>query len=485
MLALSRGSEVPRPASLSVDPPAAGTRIVDGALAAMRRHRTSWPRDLGCTPAARSIARLLGRKDPLAAPSLDPVPRFSKPRAFALLFTAIASVGMGQSMLFAVLAPLGREVGMSEIQIGAIISGSSLSFFFFSNIWGRLSDRLGRRRVILIGLCGYTIGTVGFASSFSAALAGVLAPTSAFVLLTAVRMVQSSVMSATPPAASAFIADITDVSDRARGMSVIGAAQNVGTIAGPAIGGTLALISLLTPIWLGAVLTLVTAVLIYATLSEPPKRVAPRVTGRLRFTDRRVVPFVVVGVSMFVGFAIVQQTLAFRIQDVLGLSPAETAGVFGIALMASGAASLLAQVTIVQWLGVPPMRLLRIATPILMTAFGVIAFGRDELSLVAGMTTLGSGMGLAVPGFTAGASLAVGAEDQGAVAGVTSSCPPLGFTIGPLLGSALYGIDAQLPYLTALAIYVPLALFVFVFLRPEDPGTPSAPLSGDASSPIT
>jgi len=383
-------------------------------------------------------------------------------RAFLLVTTAIVATGVGQTMVFAVLAPLGREIGLSEIQVGTIISASSIAFFVCSNFWGRLSDDWGRRRVMLIGLLGYTVGTLLFASSFEAAALGLLTPMGAFAALTAARVAQSCVMSATPPAASALIADITTVADRTRGMGSIGAAQNVGAIAGPALGGLLAVISLLTPIWVAAAGTLVAAGLVWMFLPDPPRQPRRADAPRLSFVDRRILPFVIVGVVMFLGFSIVQQTLAFRLQDAFQLSGAETARTYGFAMMLSAIASLVAQVGIVNRMNLAPSTLLRLAMPLLLAALSVIAMVTDEAALFGAMALLGLGMGLASPAFTSGASLAVGAEEQGALAGVTSSCPPLGFTIGPLLGTALYQIDGRLPYVVALALYVPLALFVFL-----------------------
>ena len=69
-------------------------------------------------------------------------------------------------------------------------------------------------------------------------------------------------------------------------------------------------------------------------------------------------------------------------------------------------------------------------------------------------------MGLAGPGFMAGASLAVLPEEQGAIAGIAGSCGPMGFTIGPLLGTWLYSIQPEYPYIFTLLIYIPLALYV-------------------------
>ena len=77
-------------------------------------------------------------------------------------------------------------------------------------------------------------------------------------------------------------------------------------------------------------------------------------------------------------------------------------------------------------------------------------------------------MGLAGPAFMAGASMAVTAEEQGAVAGVAGSCGPLGFTIGPLVGGFLYQIDPTLPYWFTVAIYIPLLGFVIHHARKVD-----------------
>jgi MFS family permease len=90
-----------------------------------------------------------------------------------------------------------------------------------------------------------------------------------------------------------------------------------------------------------------------------------------------------------------------------------------------------------------------------------MAIASSQLWLSIAMMVLGFGMGMAGPGFMAGASLAVSPEEQGAVAGVAGSCGPLGFTLGPLLGGALYQIDHSLPYAVAAVMY----LLLFIAMR--------------------
>jgi MFS family permease len=390
-------------------------------------------------------------------------PQTANALARRTLLLAAAAMGFAQTVLFAILAPLGREIGLVEVQIGAIISASSLTLFLVSPLWGRASDTWGRRKVLLIGLFGYSAGTVLFASVFQAALLGYLLPVSALVLLIVTRVANATVMAAVAPSANAYMADITSITERIKGMGAIGAAGNIGAIMGPAIGGLLASISLLTPLYFSVFLTLAAAVLALYALPVLPRVTITTKPSRLKYTDPRIFPLVIAGVFLFMGFAIVQQTIAFRIQDVLALDGTQTAKIVGLSLMFSAAAALIVQLLVIPRLALRPFVLLRISMPMMMMAFAIMALSENQGMFMLSMLILGLGMGLAGPGFMAGASLAVSSEEQGAVAGVAGSCPPLGFTIGPLLGTYLYSIDGVLPYWFAFVSYLLLFLFTLKF----------------------
>jgi len=382
---------------------------------------------------------------------------FSTVAAKRTLLASLVIVGMGFSVLFPVLAPLGREIGLQEFQITTIIACSSLMVFLASPFWGRLSDRWGRKRVMLIGLFGFTAGTALFNSVLTAGMEGWLVGLPLFLTLIFTRVMHAAVMSATMPAANAYMADITDLTNRTKGMGAAGAANNMGAILGPVVAG-LAVISLLTPLWIMAGLALLNGLFVWRFLREPPRSVARKESAKMSYFDPRIFPFILVGVLMFTGFALVQQTMGFRFQDALALSAGDTAKVFGIAMTCSAAASLLAQAVIVQRIEIAPFTLLKLAMPLLILAFVIFATTNTQLSLTVAMTILGLGMGLAGPGFMAGASLAVSPEEQGAVAGVAGSCGPLGFTIGPLIGGFMYQVYPTLPYAFAAGMYVLLLI---------------------------
>lgn len=374
------------------------------------------------------------------------------------LLTSLVIMGMGFSVLFPVLAPLGRELGLADFQITTIIAISSLTVFLSTPYWGRLSDRWGRKRIMMLGIFGFAGGTVLFNSVLEMGLRGLIVGLPLFACLIFARMMHAAIMSAGMPAATAYMADITDISGRTKGMGASGAANNIGAMLGPVMSG-LAVISLLAPLWLIAGLAFLNGLFVWKFLPESPHvRTKVRVSKRLKYTDPRILPFVIVGVCMFTGFALVQQTMGFRFQDVLNLSAGETAKTFGIAMMFSAFASLFAQAVVVQRLDVKPFTLLKLALPLLIVAFAMMAVVDTRLLLTIAMSIQGFGMGLAGPGFMSGASLAVAPEEQGAVAGVAGSCGPLGFTIGPLVGGLMYTYQPTLPYAFAAGMYVLLLL---------------------------
>src|SRR5690606_33009041 len=123
------------------------------------------------------------------------------------------------------------------IQVGFIITCSALAFALASPVWGRFSEHLGRRPVLVIGLSGYAGGTLLFALTFEGGLRGWFSGSLLLAMLVLARVLQALVMAASPPAATAYIADVTSAAERTRGMGKIGAAHNFGTIVGPALGG--------------------------------------------------------------------------------------------------------------------------------------------------------------------------------------------------------------------------------------------------------
>jgi len=386
----------------------------------------------------------------------DPLSR----RQLTVLIVALMTTAIGQSLVFAILAPLGREVALGELQITSIIAISALVFGVAAPAWGRLSDRVGRKPIIITGLIGYTLGTLAFTSVFYAGLTGLLGGAALYGVLLLARCSQSVIMSATNPASTAYAADHTSREQRTATMARLGTANSMGTILGPAVSGALATFGLLAPLYFAAVIAALAALLVWRQLPviREQDRTNRKITRRLRFTDRRILMFLTTAVGLFVGFSGIQQTLGFQLQDKLGLNGIETAQMTGAALMVSAAFTFLIQVTVMQRMTLRASLFIRLGLLSLFIGAIVIASFNTFAVLAAGMAFMGTGLGLCMPAIAAGASLAVSPSEQGAAAGLVSACPAIGFVAGPVSAGALYQIHSSLAPLFSAAIFLTVLL---------------------------
>lgn len=389
----------------------------------------------------------------------------------SLLVFSLLTVAIGQSLVFALLAPLGREVGMTEVEVTSIIAISAIIYGWISPRWGRYSDHRGRKPVLLIGLSGFTIGIVFFASVFQAGLMGLLVGTPLYMLAVVARCSQSSIMAATPPACSAYTADLTPPDQRMRAMGRLGAANSLGMILGPAVSGALATVGLLAPLYFAGLLTASAAILVWAKLPPIPavaRKSHAASRARLRYRDPRIARYVATAVGMFSGFGAIQQTLGFSIQDKLHLSGIETAQYTGGAFMVSATFAFISQRVLIQRLKLPPDQFILAGLSALLLASGFIGSFAGIGYLAVGMALMGLGTGMAMPSIMAAASMAVSPDEQGAVAGIVASCPAIGFVVGPVAGGILYQYSPAWPAAFSGAVFI----LVFVLMRLSRRNTP-------------
>ena len=201
---------------------------------------------------------------------LLPLTRFQK----MMIALGTVSMGAGMTINFVVVAPLAREAGLTEIEIAGILTFSSVLYTIFTPIWGRIADRVGRKRVMIFSLTAMGLANMAFLFALSAALAGLVTGIAAFLLLAFVRTLFGFLAPGLQPAAMAAMTDATTPATRAGGLGMLGAAMSLGSILGPAGAAVLARIGALAPLWGTIVFNLAVAVLIAVAL--PPVAAAPR-----------------------------------------------------------------------------------------------------------------------------------------------------------------------------------------------------------------
>lgn len=384
-----------------------------------------------------------------------------------ILFFALIAMGMGQTIVFAALPLIGRELLYSELQINLLVSSAALMYFLATPHWGRFSQRVGRKSIILMGLFGYTVGTVIFNLIVYAGFQGVVAGTFLFALLIISRALLTAMMAAVQPGAIAYTADNSQPGERTKAMGKLVAASGIGAMIGPSLT-LFADYSLLAPLYLQAMFTLLAGVLIaiYLPESKMVKLSKDEKPIKLSYFDPRIRLYLTVGFIMYAMMGVVQQTLAYYFQDLLQLNSVDVIKVYGFSMMGSSSMMLFSQLVIVQRWGWQPRRLLVTGLSLAMVGYGLLAISSHQWQLMGAMLIFGLGMGLSGPGFNAGATLQVKPEEQGALAGLITSAPGLGFVIGPLLGAFLYSIDIHLPYWVASLTFIPLLAYCYsVFYR--------------------
>lgn len=387
--------------------------------------------------------------------------------AFRLLLAGQVAIGIGQSVLFAVLPPAARDVGISPFRVSLIFVVSATIWVFVSPWWGRQSDVWGRRPVILTGLLGFSLSMALLATSVHVALAGLLPVALAWPLMIASRSVFALLGSGTGPAAQAYIADRTDVAERPAAVAFLTSGFAIGQTVGPALGAALATWGVLAPLYLSAAMATLSALAVGLWLPEERRgRAAQRDRRpRLKARDPRVLPFVLIAAALQAVRATTTMTLAFLLQDRLGLDTTEAVQYAGAGFTALAVAGLATQLWAVQRLRPTARRMILLGLPLLAIAFVLFCVAGSAALHVVALVVLGVGLALVRPGCAAGASISVTPEEQGAAAGLLNGIAVVGNIFGPMIGTRLYEIAPVLPYGFNLALV--LAAMVYALRHPR------------------
>lgn len=395
-------------------------------------------------------------------------------RPMALVFVALFNSILGLSVLFPIFGPLGRDLGLSEIEIGCIYAGYALMQLIFAPAWGRRSEKVGRKPVLLTGVIGFAGGFLAFALVAELGMRGVLGHWPLFGLLMASRIIGGAFSSATLPTAQAYAADVSDRSSRTSAMAVIGAAFGLGIVFGPAIGAGVswAADSLLAPVYLSVSVAVLNAIFIALRLPEPERAETTKPPGSAREHLKRIWPLLALSLVATLASVAMEQTIAFYFMDRLGISEEAAPPYVGLALVIYGVVAVIAQGFIVRRAKMRAISLVRAGLPIALLGYVLLPLAHDFWLITAAMVTQGLGQGLLLPGVTASISLASGDGEQGSAAGLNSSATGLGRLFGPLIGTGLYGLGKAtawlgpgLPYMVSAGLVG--ALLLLVLARPR------------------
>lgn len=384
-----------------------------------------------------------------------------------ILLATVFLAYLGQMTLSPVIAPLSREVGLAEWQVGLMISAAAVMVVLTSQLWGRRSQSWGRKPVLVAALLTATVAMALFAALAWLGMRGVVAGTALFVLFVATRGVLfGTALAAIAPTAQAYIADVTETEEaRVKGMAGIGAVQGMASISGALVGGLLAGLGLLVSVLAVPVFLLVGLLLAAVGLRRERRAELVPSPPRISPFDPRVWPFLLAGFGMFTALGFVQIVTGFLVQDRFGLGANATGLVTGGALLAAGIGMVLAQAVIVPRSKWRPGVLLRVGVFVAVVGFVVLGVAGVIWLLVLGVGLIGLGLGVAMPGYTAGPTLLMDRAEQGGLAGLIGATNGLTFVIAPTASTALYAVSPLLPVVVGAVLLVLVLGFVLLHRR--------------------
>jgi DHA1 family tetracycline resistance protein-like MFS transporter len=366
-----------------------------------------------------------------------------KPAAVVFVTVFIDLLGFG--IIIPLLPFYAERFGATAFTVGLLATSFSLMQFIFAPLWGRLSDRVGRRPIILIGLLGSSLAYLAF--GLASTLAGLFA-----------ARTFAGIAGANIPTAQAVMADLTDPENRAKGMGLFGAAFGLGFIFGPAIGGFLSRFGYSAPAYFASGLALANLVAASFLLPEtlrPEHRAVERV-GRIdalrAALARPHLPLLMVIGFLAVGaFSSYESTFALFSERMFGLTASSIGYVFAFV----GVIMVVVQGFLVgraaKFLGehhVVPASLAVVAAGLLMLP----ATQSMEAMLVAS-GIMSAGMGFNNPSLMSLISRYSSAEDQGGVMGLIQSLNSLARIVGPVWGGFAFDrLGIGMPYISGAAV---------------------------------
>lgn len=383
----------------------------------------------------------------------------------AIIFLTIFVDLIGFGIVLPLLPFYAQEFGATPFVIGLLVAMHPGMQLIFGPIWGRLSDRVGRRPILILGLVGSGISYLifGLATNLGWLFAS---------------RIMAGIAGANVPVAQAYIADSTDAENRTRGMGLVGAAFGLGFIAGPAIGGALSHFGYAVPGFFAAGLSLANA---GAAVFYLPESLRPEIRaraaefaaggliGRLEMAaafarQPAVRSLMVIFVLVTCVFAAFTTVFPLWLGLELGLD-ARHAGYllayFGL-LMAVVQGRLIGPLA--RRLG--ERRLLVCGTSVLVVAYAVLPLATPLWALCGALVLLAFGTGLNWPTLTSLSSQYAEIDQQGAILGVMQSLSAIGRMAGAAWGGWVFGRwTPGAPYGVAAAIMIAAAAGALLFMR--------------------
>ncbi|MEN6481723.1 MAG: MFS transporter [Anaerolineaceae bacterium] len=382
-----------------------------------------------------------------------------KNRNMIILFFSMIVVMIGFGIIIPILPFYVESFGASSKALGLLMSIFSIMQFIFAPIWGNLSDRYGRKSILLIGV---------FGNALSQLLMGL---SNQLWMLYASRALAGILSSATLPTAYAYISDTTDEKSRGSGMGVIGAATGVGMVLGPGIGGWLGAIDLSYPFYFAALLSTIAMVVAFIVLPESlpvEKRVS---SSKIELINLKVLLEALKGPLSFLMFLAFMISFALtNFESIFGLYAEQRFG-YGISQVGTIMTMVGLVSALIQGVATGPATRRWGESNVIKASLIGSAVGFVLMVLAGNFTAVLFSVGAFIlansmlrPSIASLISRNVKGS-QGVAQGLNNSFMSLGRIIGPLWAGFLLDVKVTLPYLSGAVIFLLTFIASLIWLR--------------------
>ncbi|WHY75128.1 MFS transporter [Neobacillus sp. WH10] len=374
-----------------------------------------------------------------------------KKTTLPILFVVMFLVMVGFGIIIPVLPFYAEKIGANPTELGLLMAVYSLMQLIFAPLWGQVSDRIGRKPVMMIGIAGLAI------SFYMQAISTEL------WMLFAARILGGILSSANMPTAMAYVADITTDENRGKGMGIIGAASGLGFVFGPAIGGIFSKVSLNTPFYLASGSSFITLILVFILLKESKQKkslTSKEKTPIWKAFNGAVSVLFFVQLLISLSLSGLEATFAYFGAKKAGLDSIQLGYIF----MIMGFGSAMVQGGLVGKLTQKYGESVVINGGIIVSAIGfvLILLVHNFTTAAIYLTIFGLGNGVIRPSVSS-LITKTSTAGHGSSTGLLSSFDSLGRIIGPPLGGWLFSISAGLPYISGAIISIASFLLFMVF----------------------
>lgn len=376
-----------------------------------------------------------------------------------LMLTNILCATAGMAFM-PVVGPIVRNLGLQEWHAGFTVTFGAIAWVFFARYWGKKSDKIGRKPVLIIGVLGIAISYLVLAVFIDFALENPPIIILSLLMLILTRGAVSIFYSAISPVSAAFVADKVEPHLRSNYMAKLGAANGIGMIFGPIAGGALAIYGLEMPLYTFAILPFIAAIILYFSIKRAPKiHIEQEVTTKF-FDKRLFIPIFSAFLTMF-AFMTINSCLGFFALDIFKLNDLEAAKVTGYILGSIGFTLIIAQIIVTKITTLQPHTFMKLGTILLAIGMIGMAYSLEIWLSLLFSSLFGFGMGFLFPSIMSITANSVEDHEQGYAAGTVSSANGIGMILGPLVSTILYGFSSSLPFVFSGLLFFILLLLIY------------------------